>query len=90
MKIPSSSLDDIFDFFAGPAFEVGALHDFLPELEELLLGKLGFLELAVHGKFDGAGHDQFLARIFGDGAADFRFLEGEIIYFFLGSAKGSS
>ena len=84
------ALGDIVDFFAGLALEVGALQDFLPEFEELFLGEFGFLELSVHGKFDGAGHDQFLARIFGDGAADFGFLEGEVIQFFFRSAKRSA
>ena len=82
--------DDVADFFAGLAFEVGTFQDVLPELQQLFLGKLGFLEFAIHGEFNGAGENEFLAGIFGDRAANFGFFKGEIVEFFFRRAQRSA
>ena len=37
----------------------------------------------MHGKLDWAGHHQLLAGVFGDRAADFAFIEGDVIEFIL-------
>jgi hypothetical protein len=53
----------------------------------LFFGDFGFLQLAVCGEFDGAGENQFLARVFGNRAADFGFFQGEVIEVFLGARR---
>src|SRR6201987_5289236 len=82
------TLLDVVDALPGANFEVGAVQDFVPEREQVLLGEFGLLEFPVHGKFDGAGHYQLLARIFRHGAADLVAFEGDVFELVLNGAQG--
>ena len=81
---------DVIDFFARTDVEVGAIQDHVPESEQILLGELHLFELAVHGKLDRTGHDEFLTGIFGDGAADFIPFNGDVFQLVLdGPQRGA-
>src|SRR5882762_9810490 len=61
-----------------------------PETQDLFLRDLQFVEFAVHGKLDGTGQHQFLARVLGDGAAEFVLLERDVAeLLFDGAQRGT-
>ena len=66
-------------FSPGVEVEIDALEDFVPEGDELFLREFRLLEFSVQRKFNRAGHHQLLARIFRDRAADFAFVESDVV-----------
>src|SRR5581483_61316 len=74
----------------GTAIEVGAVQHHVPEGEQIFLRELGLVEFAIHGKFDGTGHDQFLAGVLRDGAADFVLLQGDVVQLVFYGPQGSA
>ena len=80
---------DVFYLLPCSHLEVGAVEDLVPKSKQVFLGKFSLLELAIHRKFDRAGHHQLLTRVLGHSAANFVTLEREVLHLVLNGAQGS-
>src|SRR5581483_6653956 len=85
------SLFYILYLLACSHIEIRAIQHHVPERQQVFFRELGFLELAVHGKFHGAGHDQLLPRILRDGSSNLVLLQRNVVEFvFDGPQRGGN
>src|SRR5579863_9452769 len=61
---------------SGTNIQIVAPHNLFPDIQQLLFAQSRLLQFAVKWKFDWTGHDQFLARVFGDRPSDSFPLQG--------------
>src|SRR5207245_8190529 len=77
---------DVFYLLPCAHLEVGAVEDLVPKSKQVFLGKFSLLELAIHRKFDRAGHHQLLTRVLGHSAANLVTFERELPHLVLHAA----
>ena len=84
---PVRFLADVRYSLARAGFEVGPLHHFLPECQQIFLRKFRLVELPIQREFDRPGENQFLSRVFRNRSPDLILLQGDVVELALDGAQ---